>query len=302
MKIKFETNDMNVKEGASLVAMMIALFGPEALMNELEAMINGAPFGRLEITGAPVDLAAHAAAGADQTFTPPPPPAPEEKFAPPSVAAAPAAGDGETNGSDAAAPPPPVPAAPPAPPAAEAAAEYDSAGVPWDNRIHSDGKSTNNDGTWRGRRGVSKDAAKKIVDELRAAGKVRDPAPAAAAAPVPPAPAPAAAAPPPPAAPASPAPIAAPPPSEAQPAAAPPVPAAPAAAPTPGANPAAEFARIMRVVTEAQTAVPPRLTPENLTAALQAVGLTAPAQLLPAAADVKATFEATVNALMTPAA
>lgn len=51
-----------------------------------------------------------------------------------------------------------------------AAPEVDKTGLPWDARIHSDGKSKlNADGTWRKRRGVSEIDYKRIEAELRSA-------------------------------------------------------------------------------------------------------------------------------------
>jgi hypothetical protein len=69
------------------------------------------------------------------------------------------------------APPPPPPAGPrlvPAPPAAGAPAkEADSAGFPWDQRIHSSSHSKNANGTWRSLRGVSPSVVAEVEAELR---------------------------------------------------------------------------------------------------------------------------------------
>lgn len=43
----------------------------------------------------------------------------------------------------------------------------DSAGLPWDSRIHSDSKATNKDGTWRSRRGVNDALIESVTRELR---------------------------------------------------------------------------------------------------------------------------------------
>lgn len=114
-------------------------------------------------------------------------------------------------------PAPPVPTAAPAAPAAPASyAELDSAGLPWDSRIHASTRTKIADGTWKLARGLDKAVVAQVLDELRA---VMAGAPAASpAAPVVPPPAPPA----PPAAP--PAPVAPPP----APPAAPPAPPAPA--------------------------------------------------------------------------
>lgn len=45
----------------------------------------------------------------------------------------------------------------------------DSAGIPWDGRIHSENKTTNKDGTWRNKRGVDPAIVAQVMDELRGA-------------------------------------------------------------------------------------------------------------------------------------
>lgn len=58
-----------------------------------------------------------------------------------------------------------------APVAAERAAdppEFDSAGLPWDERIHAPSKATNKDGTWRSRRNVDPRVVTAVEFELRA--------------------------------------------------------------------------------------------------------------------------------------
>lgn len=59
-------------------------------------------------------------------------------------------------------------AAPPATERADDPPEFDSAGLPWDERIHSSAKATNNDGTWRARRGVDRAVVAAVQAELRA--------------------------------------------------------------------------------------------------------------------------------------
>lgn len=90
-------------------------------------------------------------------------------------------------------PPASAPVAPTAgvPPAG---VDLDSAGLPWDGRIHGSTKTKNADGSWRQKRGLNDDALKLRVEaELRAAMSARAPggvAPVAApTAPVAPAPA-----------------------------------------------------------------------------------------------------------------
>lgn len=59
--------------------------------------------------------------------------------------------------------PPPVVPAPPVP-----ATSLDSAGLPWDERIHSSSKNTVADGTWRRKRGVDEALVASVEAELRA--------------------------------------------------------------------------------------------------------------------------------------
>lgn len=47
-------------------------------------------------------------------------------------------------------------------------ATHDSAGIPWDERIHSKNKGTNADGTWRKKRGVSAAEVATVEGELKA--------------------------------------------------------------------------------------------------------------------------------------
>lgn len=46
--------------------------------------------------------------------------------------------------------------------------EFDSAGLPWDERIHAPSKATNKDGTWRARRGLEQALVSAVEAELRA--------------------------------------------------------------------------------------------------------------------------------------
>lgn len=57
-----------------------------------------------------------------------------------------------------------------APPPADV--ELDSAGIPWDERIHSSGKSKNNDGTWKRKRGVEQAEYERILAELTLSSQV----------------------------------------------------------------------------------------------------------------------------------
>jgi hypothetical protein len=119
---------------------------------KLTLMIEGSASALATILAAlPQDGSVSAAMG-HNTVTPPPMPFP-------------AAGDDDEG---------PANAAPPA---------VDSAGLPWDARIHSDKKGTKEDGTWRLRRGVDKALVPVVEAELRA--RVGAPAPAPAMVPPP---------------------------------------------------------------------------------------------------------------------
>lgn len=70
---------------------------------------------------------------------------------------------------------------------------HDSAGLPWDERIHSSSKALKGDGTWRYRQGVSEDTKRAVEAELRGGPQPiapppppPPPAPAAPAIPQPP--------------------------------------------------------------------------------------------------------------------
>ena len=157
------------------------------------------------------------------------------------------------------------PPAPAATPAAPDGVNVDSAGLPWDGRIHASSKAVNKDGTWRRRRNLDKDFIENVEAELRATMNAASEPPAPAAAPAAPA-APAASEPPAPAA-APAAPAASEPPAPAAPAfGRGEVPAAPAASepPAPAAAPAApaaseppapasglQFGDVMQAVTQA---------------------------------------------------
>lgn len=73
-----------------------------------------------------------------------------------------------------------VPPTPPQMPGATPTVERDSAGMPWDSRIHAGSKTTNKDGTWRQKRELDPTFKVQVEAELRQAQSA---APAAASAP-----------------------------------------------------------------------------------------------------------------------
>lgn len=160
--------------------------------------------------------------------------------------------------------------------------DLDGEGLPWDARIHATteggGGTKTNAGMWRAKRNVDPEERAKVVAELKAAMG----APAPAATPVQEQ-APAAPPPPPP------------PPSGNAGSAPPPPPPASVenAAPSSAGGPA-EFARIMRKVTELQTAG--KVTAEHTNAAVQAVGLQSLRDLL-TRSDLIPAFEQTLDTM-----
>ena len=63
----------------------------------------------------------------------------------------------------------PVIGSTPAPaPAAAPVGDVDSAGIPWDKRIHSDAKGVKSDGTWKKRRNLADGVYETVMAELRA--------------------------------------------------------------------------------------------------------------------------------------
>lgn len=78
-----------------------------------------------------------------------------------------------------------------APEAGGGGIELDKRGIPWDERIHSRGRSLNADGTWRMKRGVDDDLVRQVEAEYIHPDDQAPAAPAPAPAAPPPAPAPA---------------------------------------------------------------------------------------------------------------
>jgi len=218
--------------------------------------------------------------------TPPPP-------APPSPMSAPAAVTPATP-----APPSPSSAAPVSPGASVAppvADEYDRAGVPWDVRIHQDGKSQKKDGTWKLRKKIDPALVESVMREL--APRVRKPtAPSAPEAPPAPSqvslpPDGAVAPPPPPPVPQAPA---------GETVAAPPPPPPPAIVPpAPGGEAQGQtvdpFRALVAKITKARAEK--KLSPEEVTAAVTGAGV-ASLQLLNAMPHKVAEVEANIDAIL----
>lgn len=300
MQITLQTAEMSARDAAAVMGLLVLSF-PDAvgILAAEGVAISGPETSVLALSTA--DISAAEAFAAEPTperaFAAAPEPVimPDEAGAPVPPATTP-----ETSAGPAA---PAAPAPSPAPAASAAASvsgDVDGDGIPWDARIHSEGKAKTKDGKWRLKRNVDEAVRSAIVAELKAAMG----APAAAS---PPAPATPAASPPPPA-PSSPAPTAdAPPPAPAAsstPAAdagapPPPPPATPAAPPPPVADapavsPAQAFGGLMREVTEAQTAG--KITAAQTTEIAQSLGLQgvrdllARADLIPAFREVFAAY------------
>ena len=191
--------------------------------------------------------------------------------------------------------PAPSPVVPPAP-VAPTGPELDAAGMPYDPRIHSGTKAKIADGTWRKKRGVDDAVVAQVEQQLRNALAAPAAAPVAPVAPAaPPAPAPVVPAPAP--APVVPAPAPAPAPVAAAPVA-PAAPIAPAVPPAPVA-PAAPANGGLSAFGAFMGSIAPHLAVQanalKLSQALQAAGLSTPADLAQRPdliASVKATFDA----------
>lgn len=289
MQITINTGEMSPKDAAGLIALLGLQF-PEAL-NVLES----AGIAVSDQVGRRVgELTAGEAFGE---------PSPQLAFGkadvPTEAVVGDAGNDAPGSAGDAEAVTASVAPAPPAPSVPAAAApdrgDLDGDGLPWDARIHSEGKAKTKDGKWRLKRNVDAAEREKVVAELKAAmgAPASPPAPVSA----PPVVAEAPASPPPP-----PAQSAAPPPSPAPEAPAAPPPPPPAeTAPAPAAAPAADgvqaFGAVMRKVTEAQTAAKITAAETSSLAAqvgLESVrGLLARPDLIPAFTEL---FDAYVNA------
>lgn len=303
MRIEIETGEMSVKDAAGLIALLGLQF-PGALTELAEAGIRVSPQVTVTVGGASVsgDLDAVQAFTAEPTaerlFASAPTPDAAEGLAVDGAPIPPASSASGGNAENAAGSDDAAPAGGSAPvAAAPERGDVDADGIPWDARIHSEGKAKSKDNKWRLKRGVSDDVRAQVKAELKAA--MGAPAPA-----VPPPPAGGAetvAAPPPPPTPAAPAPVAAPapspvppPPPVAEPAA--PAPVADAATPAPVSG-AAAFGALMRKVSPAQAEG--KITAAQTTELVQALGLqnlrdlVARPDLIP---DFEATFDAFVNA------
>lgn len=298
MRIEFEVADLDDKDAAALVA-LILVSRPKA-MTALQAFIDSTDLDRavrVEVAGSDPNLGLSEPAAVFGS-------APIADANPPMASVAPPAAPANPIAASAT----PAPAASPAPaavsspptsaPASQAGVDYDSEGFPYDNRIHSDPPKKTDKGVWRKRRSLGAGVEATIKAELIAQGRTVSPGSAPSAQPAAQA-----------SAPASPAPAAAPP-------ASPPVPAAtaeaPASAPVATApapvppvaetstdnSPTARFGVIMTKATNAQNNG--KLAQETFAQIAPMVGLTSAADLLTNPAQMDA-FEAILDATIAQA-
>ena len=161
------------------------LDGVQAARNVLTFLLEGSlPAPARADQWTPEQRAAMAAANVPPMILPtiPPPPA---FIPPPPMDAAPTTNTAESGATA---------GVPPAATSTASAFELDSAGLPWDARIHSEAKKRNADNTWRYRRGVTDEVKGAVTSELRskypqaatAPPPVSVPAPPAAVVPPPP--------------------------------------------------------------------------------------------------------------------
>lgn len=266
MQINLDTNVMTPDDAASLIALLITCF-PRAATAMAIAMGDTVEAAKDFVASEPDAVTAFLASepDAERAFATAPPPAPgaDEEGVP-------FAGVVETVTASVAPPPPVGPSATDA--AAPGVGDIDADGVPWDARIHSEGRAKTKDQKWRLKRGVDEATRASVTAELKAAMGARPmiaavgaPSVAASAPASPPPPPVAVAAPPP-----SPEPVPVPPPVAATVASAvePVTVAAGTASPLSGPQ---LFGAIMRRITEAQTGG--KITAAETTELAKSVGL-----------------------------
>lgn len=156
MHIEFEPGRMTLEEARGVVAMLVALHGRDVLVTsntvvtvELDAS-KAVEAIREEV--AKFDVVQDALGGNDDEVTHG---NPAEAFGAPQAAASTAVS----------APTPPVTSS--VETVSSSASAVDSAGYPWDERIHSSSRATNQDGTWRYRKGIGNDVKAAVEAELR---------------------------------------------------------------------------------------------------------------------------------------
>lgn len=263
--------------------------------SEVPTGTPAAPF----VPAAPIAPTATAAASSTPSpilapaVAPEAPPAPSNvlPFVQPAPMSAPSVATAGTSASPIA-PPAPISNGATASPGASVAPladEYDSAGVPWDARIHQKGKSVKKDKTWKLQKGIADAVVSAVMQEL--AARIRKtpaapPAPetpvaAGAVAPVTLPPVPILGTPQAPLAPPAPGQVAA-----------PPAPAAQAETVAPALDP---YRALIRKVTDARTAK--RCTAEEVTACAAAAGVPS-LQALNAMPHLISTVEAHIDALL----
>lgn len=270
MQISFHTEELNSREATGIVSFLVALYGQEIIPASYERI------GDLVVASGPVASDLVKADFADL----------EKRVAASGMTLAP---DGYPTQFQ------PAPTSAPVAPTAEVVIAgdgvLDSAGIPWDERIHASTKTQNKDGTWTRRRNTEDAVFDAVMAELKGtpltvksyielpadatstqvaeafAGQRAAQALSPATAPTPPAP---------PAAPAAP-------------------PAPPVTAPAGGAAPT--FVEIMTKVTQLQGQG--KLPKEALEANVAALGLTSISQLAPVtAADQRVAFAAMLDAVV----
>lgn len=192
MNINFEPGQLTLEEARGVVALLLAIHGPTVVTGpNAQAVFSHAIHEEAANVGVRTSSAPTVEIDASKALVAlregetyrvtvtggggPAPTSPEE-----AVTIDPAAAFGS---------PQPAPAAPapeitpPSEPTAGSASGVDSAGLPWDERIHSSSRATTQDGTWRYRKGVSEDTKRAVEAELKGQ-PASPPVPAPAPAPV----------------------------------------------------------------------------------------------------------------------
>lgn len=164
MNIEFEPERLSLPEARGIVALLLAVHGQDVLVTSNTLMT-------VKIDGSEAATAVREAIGISLGAEPIVDQDPAAAFGGPQPAAASA------------------PSVSPAPTAPTDGPAFDSAGLPWDERIHSSGRSLVKDGTWRRKGGISDDTYNSVIAELKGAPMSPPaPAPVAPVAPVAPQP------------------------------------------------------------------------------------------------------------------
>lgn len=185
MQINFNPGELSLEEARGIVALLLAVHGDGVLSVGSETLTCGAVSVTRPVRPSEADRwAACGGVGDDASVGVSLGAEPIVDIDPAAAFGGPQNGGPVADVTSAAATPTTAP-----PPSANASAgsTFDSAGVPWDERIHSSGRTLVKDGTWRRKGGISDDEFNRVMAELKGAPPIPPaPVPAAPVAPPPP--------------------------------------------------------------------------------------------------------------------